>query len=92
MLVEGKSSFIEGYWSNDAYIGKIKNAKKYTTISKAGIERVSYTYKGDNGTNEVVIRFKRAGTEVFSELQQLTMSANSGDEVGSSSRFLAMKM
>ncbi len=87
MMTDGKSSFIEGYWSNDAYIGKNKKQKKYNTISKAGIERVSYSFKGDNGTNEVIIRFKRAGVEVFSEIQQLSMSANSGDEVTSSSRF-----
>lgn len=87
MMVDGKSSFIEGYWSNDAYTGKNKRVKKYNTISKAGIERVSYAFKGNNGTNEVIIRFKRAGTEIFSELQQLSMTANSGDEVSQSNRF-----
>ncbi|MCF8299252.1 MAG: hypothetical protein K9J13_17015 [Saprospiraceae bacterium] len=88
MMVDGKSSFIEGYWVNDAYVGKSKNEKKYNTISKSGIERVNYIFKGlDAGKNEIIIRIKRAGNDFIGDVEQLNISGDSGDMVDLPGRF-----
>lgn len=82
MLIDGKSSFIEGYWKNDVYIGKQKKEQSYSTGRKTGVDRVSYIYKGlGDGTNEIMIRFKRAGGGSRSMVSSLSTTASSGDLV-----------
>lgn len=88
LIVDGKSSFIEGYWSNDVYIGKEKKVEKYNTIRKTGIDRVSYIYKGDGaGTNEIMLRFKRAGSSSRTMLSNLSINGTSGDLVDQGERY-----
>lgn len=82
LIMDGKSSFIEGYWRNDAYIGKEKKTQKYNTIRYTGIDRVSYIYKGDgSGTNEIMLRFRRGGTGSKTMLSNLSLVGTSGDLV-----------
>ena len=81
-------SITEGYWENDVYIGKISNPKKYNTIYKSSIERVSYMYKGDGGgRNEVMVKFTRDGVSTRTNLDQVILSGNSGNYVDQDSRF-----
>lgn len=82
LIIDGKSSFIEGYWKNDAYIGKEKKVQNYSTVRKTGIDRVSYIYKGaGDGTNEIMIRFKRGGGGSRSMVSGISTHASSGDLV-----------
>lgn len=88
MIIEGKSSFIEGYWKNDAYIGKEKKTESFTTVRKTGIDRVSYIYKGTGaGTNEIMIRFKRGGSGSRSQIYNPSITASSGDLIDQGERY-----
>lgn len=88
MLIDGKSSFIEGYWKNDNYIGKEKRTQNYSTVRKTGIDRVSYIYKGTgDGTNEIMIRFKRAGGGSRSMISGISTTTSSGDLVDQGEKY-----
>ncbi len=87
-VIDGMDSITEGYWDNDVYIGKNSNPKKYNTISKKSIERISYMYKGDGGgRNEVMVKFTRGGVSTRTKLDQIILTANSGDYIDQDSRF-----
>jgi hypothetical protein len=88
MMTNGKSSFIEGFWKNDAYIGKEKREEKYSTVRKTGIDRVSYIYKGDgHGTNEIMIRFKRGGAGSRTMISSPSINGSSGDLVDQGEKY-----
>ncbi len=87
-VINDMDSITEGYWQNDVYIGKISNPKKYNTIYKSSIERVSYMYKGDGGgRNEVMVKFTRDGVSTRAKLDQIILSGNSGEYIDQDSRF-----
>ncbi len=78
LMIDGKSSYIEGHWKNDRYIGKYDNDKGYKINRKfGGIERISYIYKGIGGTNEVSIKLMRSGAS--KKPLGRSFYANSGD-------------
>lgn len=89
IVIDGVDSVTEGFWENDVYIGKISNPKKYSTILKTSIERVSYMYKGDGGgeRNEVMVKFTRDGVSTRTKLDQVILTGNSGNYVDQDSRF-----
>ena len=88
MMIEGKSSFMEGYWKNDVYLGKEKRVQSYNTVRKTGIDRVSYIYKGSGeGKSEIMIRFKRAGAGSRSMVYNPSINASSGDLVDRGERY-----
>ncbi|MCF8299254.1 MAG: hypothetical protein K9J13_17025 [Saprospiraceae bacterium] len=88
LIIEGKSSYIEGYWKNDIYLGKEKKVQNYSSVRKTGIDRVSYIYKGSgDGTNEIMIRFKRAGAGSRSQVYSPSINASSGDLIDQGERY-----
>ena len=88
MLVNGKSSYIEGYWKNDEYIGKEKKVQNYSTGRKTGVDRVSYIYKGaGDGTNEIMIKFRRGGSGSRSTITGLSTTASSGELVDQGEKY-----
>ncbi len=62
LILNGRSSYIEGIWKGDKYIGKSNHEKGYKVTRKfGGIDRISYIYKGKGGMDEVSIRLMRSG-------------------------------
>ncbi len=91
-IIHGKDSITEGYWDKNTYIGKNKNVRAYNTISKMAIERVSYINKGsEDGTNQVMIQFSRAGVRSTRLLSDLTINGSSGTYINEQSRFYFKK-
>ncbi len=80
MIVDGKSSFIEGYWRNDAYIGKQLKRQECITITKTGIDRVIYKYRGDLPVKNVInILFKRGGRTIRTDINIQSCIGSSGE-------------
>ncbi|MCF8299253.1 MAG: hypothetical protein K9J13_17020 [Saprospiraceae bacterium] len=78
LMIDGKSSYIEGQWKKDLYVGKFETDKGYTITRKfGGIDRISYIYKGTSGTNEISIRLMRSGAS--KKPLNRSFYANSGD-------------
>ena len=78
LLLDGKSSFIEGIWKNDRYIGKSDLDKGYRITRKfGGIDRISYIYKGKGGMDEVSIKLMRSGAS--KKPMNRSFYASSGD-------------
>lgn len=81
-IINERDSITEGYWVNDIYIGKIENPKRYNTIYKLSVERVTYIYRGDGGgRNDIMINFSRSGA------RGINMVANNGMFVNQDSRY-----
>ncbi len=80
LIIDDKRIFSDGYWENDAYIGKEKKARSYSTEIKTGINHVFYTYKGTNdGSNEIMIQFKKSENGSKAMISDTSIKNSSGN-------------
>jgi hypothetical protein len=88
LFIDGKRIFREGYWQNDAYIGKEKKAQNYSTRIKTGINHVFFTYKvTTDGSNEIMIQFKKSKDGSKAMISDPLIEASSGDLIDQEEKY-----